>query len=320
MKLIVKSILLLSLFAVFIACKKDDEGGEEQIEETGGITDPQEVANLLNENLLVTNGFSVNPDEVGTTTDIIANSAGGGRMPIKTGIDNVNTITFTPASQANGTPVTAVGMRFGATGDITFREITQAEAEAGIASFVFSIDPALCEDIAQICHDIKCYEFAQTSSGQITQADLQDIAAVCAACDEPSCLELLDEEVCNNNGLQGASGNPRFNLTWMGSTDLDLYVTDPNGETLSYQNTTSASGGALDIDCTGNCPGGNSENIFWDPTGPSGSYQFYVNYFGGSSSTPFTVTVYENLNVVNVVTGTLTQDGQDSQTFSYTKN
>jgi hypothetical protein len=284
-----------------------------------GITDPQEVANLLNENLTVSNGFLVDPNTVATTDNVVANSAAVGRMPIKTGIENVNTITFTPSAGAAGTPVTAVGMRFGPTGAITFREVTPEEAQAGIASFIFSIDPSVCENIAQICHDIKCYEFAQTSSGAITQADLQDIAAVCAACDEPSCLELLEEGVCESNGIQGASGDPRFNLTWTGGTDLDLYVTDPNGDTISYSNVSSPSGGSLDIDCLGNCPGGNSENIFWETEGPAGTYSFYVNYFDGGDATPFTITVYENTNVISTHTGSLSDANVDSATFQYVK-
>lgn len=314
-----KLLSILLVLTVFIACNKDDSSSDNTDDGQTGITDSQEVANLLNENLTVTNGFSVDPNSVSTTTDIIANSAAVGRMPLKPGIDNVNTITFTPASGTSGNPVTAVGMRFGPTGDIIFREVTAAEAEAGIASFVFSIDPSVCEDIAQICHDIKCYEFAQTSSGAITQADLQDIAAVCAACDEPSCLDLLDEEVCESNGVQGASGNPRFNLTWTGSTDLDLYVTDPNGDTISYINVSSPSGGLLDVDCLGSCPGGNSENIFWETGGPSGTYSFYVNYFSGVDATPFTVTVFEDTNVISTHTGSVTDANPDSATFQYVK-
>jgi hypothetical protein len=210
-------------------------------------------------------------------------------------------------------------MRFGPTGPIRFLPITTQDLENGIASFVFSINPELCEDIAQICHDIKCYEFAQTSSGAISQADLQDIAMVCGACDEPSCLDLLDEEICNSNGLQGAEGNPRFNLTWGGSTDLDLYVTDPNGETISYQITSSSSGGLLDVDCLGDCPGGNAENIFWPNGGPSGTYQYYVNYFYGSDTTPFTISISENENVISTVTGSLGTNDNNSQTWTYIK-
>lgn len=58
---------------------------------------------------------------------------------------------------------------------------------------------------------------------------------------------------------------------------LRPYVTDPNGETISYINTSSSSGGMLDIDCTGNCPGGNSENITWVDGGAAGTYSFYVD-------------------------------------------
>ncbi len=308
----IKLFLPILLLSLFISCNKDEAGNTNQNQD---ITDPIEVARLLNENLILpSNAFTVNPDNVETDNSIFVSSASSGRMPLHTGIDLVNTITFDSQN-----PITAVGMRFGPTGPISFIPITGQDLENGIASFVFSLNPELCEDIAQICHDIKCYEFAQTSSGAISQADLQDIAMVCGACDEPSCLDLLDEEICNSNGLQGAEGNPRFNLTWGGSTDLDLYVTDPTGETISYQITSSSSGGQLDVDCLGSCQGGNAENIFWANGSPSGTYQYYVNYFYGNDATPFTVSISEDDNVISTVTGSLSEDGQDSQTWTYTK-
>lgn len=313
---ILKLTLLLLITLSFTNCKTDDDNAEQN----QGITDPIEVARILNENLILpSNAFTVDPNDVETDNSIIVSSASNGRMPLHTGIDLVNTITFEPGTRQSGNPISAIGMRFGPTGPIKFIPITDEELENGIASFIFLLNPELCEDISQICHDIKCYEFAQTSLGTISQADLQDIAMVCGACDEPSCTSLLDEDTCNGNGMQGAEGNPRFNLTWSGATDLDLYVTDPSGETISYQITSSSSGGQLDIDCTGFCSGGNAENIFWSSGGPSGTYQYYVNYYSGNDATPFTISISENNNIISTITGSLSTNDQNSQTWTYTK-
>lgn len=315
---------LIAACLMLAGCPNDDGGmtDDQGIEEDeNGITDPAEVVRLLNESLIFDRPtYQVDPDGTPVDNSIIVSSAGGDRMPLHTGEDAVNTISFQVPAPLQGGGVTAVGMRFGPSGPITFVELTPEEAAAGIASFVFQVDPALCEDISRICHDIRCYEFAQTASGAISQADLQDIALVCGACDEPSCLSLLDEETCNGNGMQGADGDPRFNLTWTGSTDLDLYVTDPNGDTISYINTTSASGGALDVDCTGNCAAVNAENIFWGSGGPSGTYQVYVNYFGGSGPTPFTLVISDQGQVQATYTGSVNDQNPNSTTWSYQKN
>ena len=122
---------------------------------------------------------------------------------------------------------------------------------------------------------------------------------------------------CPQN-LTGADGSPRFNMTWSGGTDLDLYVTDPNGYTISYTSPGSPSGGVLDVDCTGNCSGGNAENITWENGGPSGVYEFHVNYFSGSDDTPFTLTIRDNETTMDVINSSLSEG--DSQTWTYTKN
>src|SRR4051812_19419653 len=56
--------------------------------------------------------------------------------------------------------------------------------------------------------------------------------------------------------IQGAPGNPRFNLQFTNGNkvDLDLYVQTPNGTVISYSNP-AAQNGKLDVDCLcGDCP------------------------------------------------------------------
>lgn len=84
--------------------------------------------------------------------------------------------------------------------------------------------------------------------------------------------------------LVGADGDPRFNLYFDNEeqVDLDLHVLDPEGEEISWENGSSESGGALDIDCKcSSCSEGPSENIAWTETGaPSGTYTAWVAYYG----------------------------------------
>lgn len=86
--------------------------------------------------------------------------------------------------------------------------------------------------------------------------------------------------------LVGNTGNPRFNLQFTNpdNVDLDLYVKDPNGEVIYYNNKTAyLSQGQLDVDCLcDKCPQGPNENIFWplNMQSPTGKYEFWINYYG----------------------------------------
>jgi hypothetical protein len=138
---------------------------------------------------------------------------------------------------------------------------------------------------------------------------------------ETICLSNSGDE-CNDGGLVGSAGNPRFNLQFSQDVDLDLYVKTPNGTLIYYGNPTGQNG-ELDVDCAcGGCENGHAENIFWT-NGPSGTYEFYVNYYGScSASTPsvnFTVKVMNGNTVLQTKTGTLSE-GQSSQHWTYTKN
>ena len=98
----------------------------------------------------------------------------------------------------------------------------------------------------------------------------------------PEVLNGLDDN-CNGQVDEGyvQSGAVQVTLGWSTGADIDFYVTDPGSETLSYQNTNSASGGHLDRDARGACTDGQTtENVYW-PSGisPRGTYQVAVHYF-----------------------------------------
>lgn len=125
--------------------------------------------------------------------------------------------------------------------------------------------------------------------------------------------------------LVGQDGNPRFNLQFTNSenVDLDLYVQTPSGAILYYGNQT-ADAGTLDVDCLcGDCPQGPNENIYWENgTAPSGTYKFWVDYFGAceqdGASSNFTLRVVRNGVVLQTKTGTMNTEGTTEQwTFEH---
>ena len=74
------------------------------------------------------------------------------------------------------------------------------------------------------------------------------------------------------------SGSLQVNLAWnTNESDIDLYVQDPDGETIYYLNDNSLSGGYLDRDDTN---GFGPENIFWEGNAPDGDYLVYIDYYG----------------------------------------
>ena len=306
-----KKVISLSL-ALFVSLCIISCGGSDSDPVGDGISDPTEVANLMNSALQLPPGtFTVDPNQVEIDDSITITSNNNATIPIAGGQSMTNNISF---NAPNGN-VNAVGMRFGTSGPIYFVPINTQGSTSGTGSFDFAMLATICNDLSKICHDIKCYEFASTSGGQISRANIRDVAMMCGNCDEPSCQGLVDPSDC---GLSGQDGSPRFNLTWNGNSDLDLYVTDPTGTTISFTNTTSSSGGSLDVDCTGNCSGGNSENITWPNGGPSGTYTVWVNNYSGGT-TSFNIVVRDNGNNVTNFSGSV-GSGQDSTKWTYNKN
>jgi hypothetical protein len=110
----------------------------------------------------------------------------------------------------------------------------------------------------------------------------QGAAEVCNGLDD-NCNGQIDE------GCGYSSGAIQITLAWATGADLDLYVTDPSGETLSYSNTQISTGGYLDQDARGACrstqPNNTIENVYWNtPQPPRGNYQVTVHYWGECNS------------------------------------
>jgi hypothetical protein len=68
-------------------------------------------------------------------------------------------------------------------------------------------------------------------------------------------------------------------LAWTDPVDLDLYVTDPSGETVYFGNPHGASGGVLERDarCADGAAGEHEERTVWTDA-PSGRYRVGVDF------------------------------------------
>ncbi len=79
------------------------------------------------------------------------------------------------------------------------------------------------------------------------------------------------------------TGDVQTTLRWATIDDLDLAVTDPQGQTVSYMNRSVPSGGNLDVDANAGCSEQRTnpvENVFWPPNGGvPGNYVAQVNLF-----------------------------------------
>jgi hypothetical protein len=84
------------------------------------------------------------------------------------------------------------------------------------------------------------------------------------------------------------TGDVQVTLEWDSNADLDLGVTDPTGDEVSFSNDgPTATGGQLDVDSNIGCEDeGSVENIFWPPgQAPAGQYTASVTGFTTDSCT-----------------------------------
>jgi len=86
-----------------------------------------------------------------------------------------------------------------------------------------------------------------------------------------------------DEGCGWQSGAVQITAAWQTGADIDLYVTDPAGYEISYQNRESPTGGILDHDARGACVEGTGtvENVYWStPQPPRGRYYIELHYYG----------------------------------------
>lgn len=128
-----------------------------------------------------------------------------------------------------------------------------------------------------------------------------------------------ESEDFDSDLIESGTGDVKVTLSFDQSTDLDLYVREPSGEIISFDNTESETGGILDIDSNPQCEldERNLENIFW-PTdsAPEGEYTVAVDYYEACVETTVNYTVTITIgDDVETITGSFeaavagTEDG-----------
>jgi len=174
-------------------------------------------------------------------------------------------------------------------------------------------DPLYVPDYASYWRSIGSYAITAGNTIEFTvdNIDLNDGSFTEG---RPPCWGVEDTSV--------GTGDVQVTLTWQTNDDIDLYVTDPNGDTVYFYNDVVASGGELDRDNT--CSDfvlGRPENIFWPQDGaPQGSYVVKVNYFGPCGDVHpvnWTVRVVNEGNV-QTFNGTLQYDDETQDVTTFT--
>lgn len=126
---------------------------------------------------------------VSTSTEVGAPLAVGNGMQIPV------TVNYS----SSGDPVTSVCIAFGGNPRycVPFTDpgvTVVGTAFMGTATVLIQLPAGFCAGLSRICHDIRCFESAQTSIGRVSRANLNEIVSACGACDEPSCQGLADIE------------------------------------------------------------------------------------------------------------------------------
>ncbi len=117
-------------------------------------------------------------------------------------------------------------------------------------------------------------------------ANIDAIQRDCTNASEETCNALDDD--CNgviDDGCGYGAGLIQITASWDTGSDIDLYVTGPLGDTLSFQRPSTPIGARLDHsgrgDCSPDMPNPRIENVRWVGQRPTvGVYEVALHYWG----------------------------------------
>ena len=143
----------------------------------------------------------------------------------------------------------------------------------------------------------------------------------CFVIDEFGTVWDLDR-LCGSESVTLGTGDIQVTLRWSTPDDLDLTVTDPDGETATYFNPSLASGGELDVDANAACDETTNtpvENVFWPvDSAPQGDYVVNISLFSfctTNSQVDFSLTILVQ-GETQELAGTL-DDDNPTASFSF---
>ncbi|MDX2162000.1 MAG: pre-peptidase C-terminal domain-containing protein [bacterium] len=185
----------------------------------------------------------------------------------------------------------------GKTGELVTITMSAASVRSALDSYLILMDGDLNElaanDDTSASRDARIAQFRLPKDGDyLILASRSGLAGGTTAGSYQ--LALTAGEIRLTNGALSAS------LDWASPADLNLFVRDPQGRTITWSSPNAPSGGALQIDSNTGCSTPSDqpvEHIYWPSAPPPGDYvvwAWYQDGCGQSAPTAFSLTLRVN--------------------------